>query len=118
MDVTEQLTEDNLLEVYVDNSDNTKVYPQKADFTFYGGLYRMVKLVTVPKVHFAMDYAGGNGMKVTPGGDDSGRCRETGGRDVTVELWMTGEAPDVTVCRGGRDTDGSRETIMQSRVCT
>ena len=34
VDVTEQLTEDNLLEVYVDNSDNTKVYPQKADFTF------------------------------------------------------------------------------------
>lgn len=33
VDVTEQLTEDNLLEVYVDNSDNTKVYPQKADFT-------------------------------------------------------------------------------------
>ena len=55
VDVTEQLTEDNLLEVYVDNSDNTKVYPQKADFTFYGGLYRMVKLVTVPKVHFVMD---------------------------------------------------------------
>ena len=48
VDVTEQLTEDNLLEVYVDNSDNTKVYQQKADFTFYGGLYRMVKLVTVP----------------------------------------------------------------------
>ena len=66
VDVTEQLTEDNLLEVYVDNSNNTKVYPQKADFTFYGGLYRMVKLVTVPKVHFVMDYAGGNGMKVTP----------------------------------------------------
>lgn len=108
VDVTEQLTEDNLLEVYVDNSDNTKVYPQKADFTFYGGLYRMVKLVTVPKVHFAMDYAGGNGMKVTPGGDDSGRCRETGGRRRDGGTVDDGGSTGRDGRRGGRDTDGSR----------
>lgn len=66
VDVTEHLKEQNQLEVLVDNSDNTKVYPQKADFTFYGGLYRMVKLVTVPENHFCMEYAGSNGIKVTP----------------------------------------------------
>ena len=43
-DITQYLKDENKLEVYVDNSDNTKVYPQKADFTFYGGLYRMVNL--------------------------------------------------------------------------
>ena len=101
VDVTEQLTEDNLLEVYVDNSDNTKVYPQKADFTFYGGLYRMVKLVTVPKVHFVMDYAGGNGMKVTPEVTILDAAEKQADADVTVELWMTGEAPDVTVTVAG-----------------
>ena len=99
--MTEQLTEDNLLEVYVDNSDNTKVYPQKADFTFYGGLYRMVKLVTVPKVHFVMDYAGGNGMKVTPEVTILDAAEKQADADVTVELWMTGEAPDVTVTVAG-----------------
>lgn len=119
VDVTEQLTEDNLLEVYVDNSNNTKVYPQKADFTFYGGLYRMVKLVTVPKVHFVMDYAGGNGMKVTPGGDDSGRCRETGGRRRDGGTVDDGGSTGRDGRRGGRDTDGSRgKRLCKSRVCT
>lgn len=33
-DITQYLKDENKLEVYVDNSDNTKVYPQKADFTF------------------------------------------------------------------------------------
>ena len=57
---------DNLLAVLVDNSENDTVYPQKADFTFYGGLYRPVRLITVPAAHFALDYYGGPGLKVTP----------------------------------------------------
>ena len=57
---------ENLLAVSVDNSENDSVYPQKADFTFYGGLYRPVYLVTVPAAHFALSYHGGKGVKVTP----------------------------------------------------
>lgn len=56
----------NLLAVLVDNSENDTVYPQKADFTFYGGLYRPVHLLTVPAGHFALSYHGGSGLKVTP----------------------------------------------------
>lgn len=56
----------NLLAVLVDNSENDTVYPQKADFTFYGGLYRPVRLITVPAGHFALSYHGGSGLKVTP----------------------------------------------------
>lgn len=73
-DITQYLKDENKLEVYVDNSDNTKVYPQKADFTFYGGLYRMVKLVTVSKNHFELDYAGGTGHQSNTGGYFD-RCR-------------------------------------------
>ena len=54
------------LAVAVSNEDNTRVYPQKADFTFYGGIYREVKLVKVPSVHFALDYMGTSGFRVTP----------------------------------------------------
>ena len=43
-DVTGLLEAENEMLVYVDNSVNTKVYPQKADFTFYGGIYRDVEL--------------------------------------------------------------------------
>lgn len=65
-DVTGLLEAENEMLVYVDNSVNTKVYPQKADFTFYGGIYRDVELLTVSKAHFDLDYFGGTGMKVTP----------------------------------------------------
>lgn len=65
-DVTEFLTKENKLEVAVDNSVNDRVYPQKADFTFYGGIYRDVLLRIVSNEHFEMDYYGGDGVMVTP----------------------------------------------------
>ncbi len=56
----------NELVVTVDNGINDYVYPQKADFTFYGGIYRNVNIIEVPKSHFALNYFGGKGIKVTP----------------------------------------------------
>lgn len=57
---------ENLLAVGVDNSANDTVYPQKADFTFYGGIYRPVWLVKAPACHFALGGQGGSGLWVTP----------------------------------------------------
>ena len=62
--VTEHLKAENKLVVEVDNSVNDRVYPQKADFTFYGGIYRDVKLLVVNKNHFDLDYFGGPGLAV------------------------------------------------------
>jgi len=64
-DVTELLRTNNHLLVYVDNSVNDRIYPQKADFTFYGGIYRDVKLIVVNENHFDMDYYGCPGIAVT-----------------------------------------------------
>ncbi len=64
VDITGDLKDENILKVEVDNSVNDRVYPQKADFTFYGGVYRDVELVVVETEHFAMDYYGGPGIKV------------------------------------------------------
>lgn len=66
VDVTEKLGEENLLCVAVDNCANDRVYPQKADFTFYGGLYRGVNLIIVPENHFELIKDGTPGIKVTP----------------------------------------------------
>ncbi|WP_200858922.1 glycoside hydrolase family 2 protein [Heyndrickxia coagulans] len=66
VNVTEALKEENELVVSVDNAPNQRVYPQKADFTFYGGIYRDVYMVIVPESHFDMDYYGGNGFQITP----------------------------------------------------
>ena len=64
-DVTQCLKpQDNVLTVEVDNSVNDRVYPQKADFTFYGGIYRDVKLLVVNEYHFDLDYYGGPGIAV------------------------------------------------------
>ncbi len=64
-DVSDFLEDENILEVKVDNSVNDKVYPQKADFTFYGGIYRDVTLLVVNKYHFDLDYYGGVGVRIT-----------------------------------------------------
>ena len=45
--VSDLLAKDNQLTVEVDNSINDRVYPQKADFTFYGGIYRDISLMVV-----------------------------------------------------------------------
>ena len=65
VDVTEAMRDINSLSVEVDNSVNDRVYPQKADFTFYGGIYRDVEFLIVNKAHFDLDYYGGPGMQYT-----------------------------------------------------
>lgn len=66
-DVTDILkkAEKNLLVVGVDNSHQDNVYPQVADFTFYGGIYRDVSCIVVPATHFDLDYFGGSGLRVS-----------------------------------------------------
>ncbi|MBR3978556.1 MAG: glycoside hydrolase family 2 protein [Oscillospiraceae bacterium] len=66
VDITESLGENSLLVIAVDNSANEIVYPQMADFTFYGGLYRNVNLICVSESHFDLDYYGAPGIMVTP----------------------------------------------------
>ncbi len=77
----------------MDNTVNDTVYPQKADFTFYGGIYRDVSFVIVNKAHFDLDHFGGTGLKVTP-------KPENGYKDgsVRVETWHNAhEGAEVTV---------------------
>ncbi len=62
----DDIKEENLLAVAVDNSPNDRVYPQNADFTFYGGIYRDVSVVGVPEKHFDLEYYGAPGIMVTP----------------------------------------------------
>ena len=66
VELTADLQEENLLTILVDNAANETVYPQTADFTFYGGLYRYVSMIAVDNTHFALDYYGGCGLKITP----------------------------------------------------
>ncbi len=60
------IQDENLLIITADNSPNDYVYPQMADFTFYGGIYRDVSLIGVGKEHFDLDYFGAPGIAITP----------------------------------------------------
>jgi len=66
VNLTDHLADEMIIAIVVDNSANDTVYPQMADFTFYGGLYRDVNLIAVNKAHFDLDYYGGTGLKITP----------------------------------------------------
>ncbi len=84
-DLTDHLKEENLLEIRVDNRESAEVYPQRADFTFYGGLYRPVSLICVPEVHFELEKDGTPGIKVTPELD-----ADRNAATVRVETWQNG----------------------------
>ena len=77
VDLTEELTGDDEIEIIIDNSPNDYCYPQMADFTFYGGLYRNVNIISVAQTHFDLEYYGGPGIKITP---------EIIGKDATIEI--------------------------------
>ena len=66
VNITEVLADDNHVKVSVDNAPNDRVYPQRADFTFYGGIYRDVYLIVVNENHFDLDSYGSKGFMITP----------------------------------------------------
>lgn len=90
VNMTNVLKDWNEIKIFVDNAPNNRVYPQKADFTFYGGIYRDVHMLIVQKEHFDLDYFGGNGFSITP---------EIHGKDATVifEAFYQGEPEKLTV---------------------
>ena len=92
VDLSAERSEKNILAVSLSNEDNNSVYPQKADFTFYGGLYREVRLISVPEKHFELLKDGTPGIKVTPVVDLENRCAS-----VTVETWQNADSVTMTV---------------------
>ena len=99
MNITPYLKNENTLKVAVDNSVNDKVYPQRADFTFYGGIYRDVYFLVVNKNHFDLDYFGGPGIKIDTDVKDNFSL-------VTVETYLANK--DATVLIELLDQDGKR----------
>lgn len=90
VELTDYIGEKNILKVSVDNSKRDDVYPQNADFTFYGGIYRDVNLIKVNRTHFDLLHYGGPGVKVTPKVKKDFAC-------VDVESYIIGAYDDVKV---------------------
>ena len=77
VELTKELGDENIVAITVDNSPGSSVYPQMADFTFYGGLYRDVRIIAVGETHFDLDYYGSQGVWITP---------EERGRDYSINV--------------------------------
>ena len=95
--VTDVLQAENHIVVEADNSVNDRVYPQKADFTFYGGIYRDVHVIVLNKNHFDMDHFGGPGIAVLA--DVKGKDA-----DVWVRTWHNAKG---TVSIELKDAEGT-----------
>ncbi len=99
VNITEALDFNNLVVVAVDNAPNDRVYPQMADFTFYGGLYRDVNIIAVSESHFDLDYYGGPGISVTP-------IMEGTTAKVGVEVYVTNKKEDQVLAYRIKDAEG------------
>ena len=128
-DVTALLADENTLVVAVDNSKNDRVYPQKADFTFYGGIYRDVSLLVVSKNHIALDHLGSCGVRITPtvkGSSADIRVQTRIEGEGEVEITVTDAAGSTVLNGSGTDTtltmqhprlwDGVRDPYLYSCV--
>ncbi len=100
VDITEEIGPKTMIAVLVDNSPNEEVYPQMADFTFYGGLYRNVNIIAVSSSHFDLDYYGAPGIKVTPAikGSDA---------EVEIEVFVTNAMEAQSLIYTVKDADGN-----------
>ena len=107
VDITEELAKGNKLAITVDNSANETVYPQMADFTFYGGLYRNVNIIAVNESHFELDYYGGKGIAITP---------EIVGSDakVTFESFITNKKDGQMINYIIKDKNGDVVTTLKT----
>ena len=104
-----ELPHPGTLAISVDNSDSQTVYPQKADFTFYGGLYRDVKLIAVPEEHFELLKDGMPGIKVTPVVDLEKRTAT-----VTVETWHNAASVEITVDGETKRVERKAEFVIEN----
>ena len=115
VEITDQLKKGTQIAVAVDNAENDRVYPQMADFTFYGGLYRDVNLIAVSNSHFDLAYYGGPGIAVTPtvNGDSA---------SVEIETYLTdckaGQTVKYTVLDKAGNTVATAETAADSPKVT
>lgn len=130
VEITQYLQKDNEIKVDVDNSVNDKVYPQFADFTFYGGIYRDVNVITVGQSHFDLEHYGCNPIKIEPTvqGND-GHVKVTayqkGEGEVSIEIFDA-EGNKVAFAENGREIiiasahlwNGVKDPYMYKAVAT
>ena len=107
VNITGYMRAENTVNILVDNSPNEEVYPQVADFTFYGGLYRSVNIVCVEETHFDLEYFGGNGLVITPEVHESSA-------DIRIDTYTSSLKNGDIISYSVYDSDGNTVTSAQT----
>ena len=107
VNITDALERENLIVIAVENAGNDTVYPQAADFTFYGGLYRDVNILCVNKSHFDLEHLGGIGLMVTA---------QVRGKDGSLELeaWVSNHRDGQTLRYTVYDACGEKVAELET----
>ncbi|MBR2352765.1 MAG: beta-galactosidase [Alistipes sp.] len=113
-DITELVKQgDNHLRVCVNSSHNKDIPPLSADFTFFGGIYRDVVLISTPRQQISTTHYATSGVYLTPEpiSEKQGKLRITtrlnnrSAERATLQLTHTVIAPD-----------GSTAKVVRERV--
>ena len=107
VNITAYLRPENIISVLVYNSPNEEVYPQVADFTFYGGLYRDVNIICVSETHFELDYFGSRGLIITPTVDGTNA-------NVKIDTYVTDKQDGDEISYRIYDADGNMVCNVQT----
>jgi beta-galactosidase len=116
-DITDQVIfgDKNLLAVKVDNTVYSDVYPQVADFTFYGGIYRDVNVIIAGSTHFDLMDHGSKGIYIVQEQVSEERASlkirarlvNDSGKDGKVRLWA-----DILDAQGDAVTYAAKEVFL------
>lgn len=104
VDITDALNTDGTNEILIlaDNSEHSHIYPQMADFTFYGGLYRGINLMILSSVHFDVSFHGAPGLAIT-----SEVLKNSDQAMVHLNSWVNTDSEDYTICYTLCDRQGN-----------
>ena len=113
VNITGYMRPENTLCILVDNAPNEEVYPQVADFTFYGGLYRDVNIVCVEDTHFDLEYYGGKGLVITP--EIEGNTAS-----VKIDTYVSGmqSGDEILYCVSDADGNTVKEAQSAEKSCS
>lgn len=88
--------------ISADNREHSHIYPQAANFTLYGGLYRGVELLLLPEVHFDVSYHGAKGLCIT-----TELMEEADHAMLHLNSWVNTKSEDYTIRYQIVDRDSS-----------
>ncbi|MDP9046530.1 MAG: beta galactosidase jelly roll domain-containing protein, partial [Bacteroidota bacterium] len=103
----------NEIEVKLDNSHNENIPPLIADFTFFGGIYRDVYLVTANRVRFNLDSSAASGIRIKTAQVSDAEARVTVAGMITNN---TGDKRPVKIVSSVFASDGRLVNEVKSNI--